>query len=81
MKLTICPNCASRKIKIIAGTLTFQTPKGAVTIPNVKREKCENCSEEFFDHAANVILDQYRGDSKGSRRTRITRIAPHALRQ
>lgn len=68
MKLTTCPICASRKIKVSTGAITFQAAKGVVSIPNVKREKCENCGEEFFDHVANVILDQYRGVLKGARR-------------
>lgn len=77
MKLTICPICASRKTKIITGAITFQTARGAVSIPNVKREKCENCGEELFDHAANVILDQYRGVLKGARRRKTTRGKRH----
>ncbi len=81
MKITTCPICTSRKIKVITGAITFQTASGAVTIPHVTREKCENCGEEFFDHEANLILDQFRGVTKAPRRDKTTRDKRHALQQ
>lgn len=81
MQLKICPNCNSRKIKILMGTMTFQTAKGAVTVPNVTREKCENCGEEFFDHAANAVLDQYRPAALKPRRVKKLNRELHALQQ
>jgi len=81
MKLTTCPNCASRKIKAFTGAMTFPTPQGVVTIPNVTREKCANCGEEFFDHAANAVLDQYRSSSKNLYRIKPARDKRPALRQ
>ncbi len=60
MKLSRCPICESERIKVITGELTFQTHEGQTTIPNVKRQKCLSCGEEFFDHQANLVLDRYR---------------------
>lgn len=61
MKLTICPICDSSKIKTVTSKMSFQTCDGEVVIPKITRQKCENCGEEFFDHEANKVLDQYRG--------------------
>ncbi|OHB77374.1 MAG: hypothetical protein A2Z34_11580 [Planctomycetes bacterium RBG_16_59_8] len=35
-------------------------------IPNVRRQKCPSCGEEFFDEEANRVLDRYRGKRKRS---------------
>jgi YgiT-type zinc finger domain-containing protein len=61
MKLTICPICDSSKIKTVTSKMSFQTPDGEIVIPKITRQKCETCGEEFFDHEANEVLDQYRG--------------------
>ncbi|HEX9654073.1 MAG TPA: YgiT-type zinc finger protein, partial [bacterium] len=66
MKLTYCPICNSTKLKTVTGELSFETAIGEVEIPEVTRIRCQVCHEEFFDHAANVILDQYRGKSNHS---------------
>jgi hypothetical protein len=29
-------------------------------VPDVQRQKCFSCKEEFFDHTANEKLDAYR---------------------
>jgi len=42
--------------------MIFKTPKGEISIPRVPRQQCDNCGEQFFDHAANEILDRYRGE-------------------
>ncbi len=66
MNLTNCPICNSTKLKTVSGGLSFETSKGKVEIPEVTRIRCEVCHEEFFDHEANVLLDQYRGKSNHS---------------
>lgn len=50
-------------LKTIVDEMFFQTPAGEVAIPEVTRVKCDDCGEEFFDHEANKVLDQYRGRS------------------
>ena len=55
--------CHSDRIKKISGEMKFQTPGGLVTIPQVSRQKCEVCEDEFFDHEANRVLDKYRGSA------------------
>jgi len=62
MRISICPICGSNQIKAVNGKMTFKTPKGEISIPRVPRQQCDNCGEQFFDHAANAILDRYRGE-------------------
>ena len=64
MKLSYCPFCESRKMKIVKGEISFQTPKGVTVVPDVIRQKCLTCGEEFFDHHANLVLDEYRCKKK-----------------
>lgn len=64
MKLTTCPICESRNIKFVKNNIKFQTSKGRIIIPNVPRQKCFSCGEEFFDHHANLIIDKYRSKKK-----------------
>ena len=61
MELSCCPICESNRIKIVKEKISFQTPEGGIVIPNVTRQKCLACDEEFFDHQANLVLDRYRG--------------------
>lgn len=67
MKISICPICGSDQIKTVVGKMTFETSSGQVTIPKVPRQRCANCSEQFFDHESNMILDRYRGITKASK--------------
>lgn len=67
MNLTKCPICNSDKLKTVTGELSFETSIGSVKIPEVTRIRCEVCHEEFFDHEANIILDQYRRRGNHSR--------------
>lgn len=61
MEITICPICGSNQINSISGKMVFKTAEGEITIPKVPRQRCSNCSEEFFDHEANKVLDRHRG--------------------
>ncbi len=61
MKISICPICGSKKLKVISGKMTFQMSRSETTIPRVTRPRCETCGEQFFDHEANKVLDHYRG--------------------
>lgn len=66
MRLSCCPICKSKKMKIVKGKISFQTPKGKTIVPNVTRQKCLTCGEEFFDHQANLVLDEYRCKKKAA---------------
>lgn len=61
MKLSRCPICESKKMKIVNGEISFQTPEGEVIVPNITRQRCLSCGEEFFNHQANLALDEFRG--------------------
>lgn len=64
MRLSCCPICESKRMKIVKGKISFQTPEGEIIVPNVTRQKCLACGEEFFDHKANLVLDEYRRKKK-----------------
>ena len=64
MRLSGCPICESKKMKIVKGEVRFQTHKGEIVVPDVTRQKCLACGEEFFDHQANLVLDAYRRKNK-----------------
>ena len=71
MNLTCCPICYSSKIKTVTGEISFKTPKGEITIPEVTRIKCDNCGEEFFNREANMMLDHYRGKIVNTPRKKV----------
>lgn len=54
-----CPMCGSIKIKRVKKTLTFNTKKGKVKVPNLEFDTCDSCKEQFFDEEANRIIDTY----------------------
>lgn len=60
MKFSCCPICGANMIKVVSGKISFQTPRGKIIVPNITRQKCFACNEEFFNHQANLILDEYR---------------------
>jgi YgiT-type zinc finger domain-containing protein len=37
-----------------------------MAIPDVERQKCFSCGEEFFDHTSNEKLDAFRRKSKAA---------------
>ncbi len=54
-----CPACGSTKIKCVKKTLTFNTKKGEVKVPNLVFDECGSCKEQFFDEDANKKIDTY----------------------
>ncbi len=54
-----CPACGSEKIKGVKKTLTFNTKKGEVKVPNLVFDECDSCKEQFFDEEANKKIDTY----------------------
>jgi len=60
MVLKKCPLCGSRDLSIVNNEFKVLKKKKPVIISSVKRQKCGKCGEEFFDHMANSVLDEYR---------------------
>ncbi len=54
-----CPICGSIKMKRVKKTLTFNTKKRKVKVPNLEFDACDSCKEQFFDEEANKIIDTY----------------------
>ena len=52
-----CPICGSRKVERVRDTVHFPTHAGSVAVPVVEFDRCGNCGEAFFDHAASAKID------------------------
>jgi YgiT-type zinc finger domain-containing protein len=57
--LTRCPSCGSRSIRRVRKPFRARVGARAVTIPDLEREICPDCKEEFFDREANVAIDAH----------------------
>lgn len=57
--LTRCPNCRSRGIRRMRKPFRARVGMRTVTIPDLEREVCPDCREEFFDREANIVIDAY----------------------
>ncbi len=64
MQLKKCPICGSPKIRRICEEFKATVQGKKMVIPNVERQKCSSCGEEFFDHASNEKLDAFRRKRK-----------------
>lgn len=51
--------CGCIKIKRVKKTLTFNTKKGKVKVPNLEFYECDSCKEQFFGEKANNKIDAY----------------------
>lgn len=54
-----CPMCGSIRINRVKKTLTFNTKKGKVKVPNLEFDECDSCKEQFFGEKANNKIDTY----------------------
>ena len=57
--LTRCPNCGSRNIRRERKPFRARVGARVVIVPNIEREICPDCKEEFFDREANIAIDTY----------------------
>ncbi|MBI4516810.1 MAG: YgiT-type zinc finger protein [Deltaproteobacteria bacterium] len=57
-ELRRCPNCGSRRIERLARPFRARVAGKWVRIPNLVREICPDCHEEYFDRDANVEIDE-----------------------
>jgi YgiT-type zinc finger domain-containing protein len=64
MQLKKCPICGSSKIRQICEEFKVTIQGKKMAIPDVERQKCNSCGEEFFDHASNEKLDAFRRKRK-----------------
>jgi YgiT-type zinc finger domain-containing protein len=54
-----CPSCGSRRIRRMKKSFRAKVGTRTVTIPDLEREICPVCKEEFFDREANTVIDAY----------------------
>lgn len=66
MELVQCPLCDAKPLRWTTSPYVVKSRGQTRTIPNVRRQKCISCGEEFFDEVANRVLDRYRGKRKRS---------------
>jgi YgiT-type zinc finger domain-containing protein len=66
MQLKKCPLCGSPKIQRINEDFKAVIHGKKRAIPDVERQKCFSCGEEFFDHTSNEKLDAFRRKSKAA---------------
>lgn len=59
VSLVRCPRCGSRNIRRVTKSFHARVGTRQVTIPNIEREICADCKEEFFDREANIAIDEY----------------------
>lgn len=56
---TRCPSCGSRSIRRMQKPFRVRVKTRVVTMPDLEREICSECKEEFFDREANIAIDAY----------------------
>ena len=57
--LTRCPSCGSRSIHRVRKPFRVRLKTRIIVVPDVEREICPVCREEFFDREANIAIDAY----------------------
>jgi YgiT-type zinc finger domain-containing protein len=60
IKLIECPMCESSEIRIIIEDRSYKKPgEKRVVVPNVPREKCFSCGEQFFDQDSFEVIESF----------------------
>jgi YgiT-type zinc finger domain-containing protein len=59
-KLSKCPTCGRRKLKLVHSDYSTRVQGRAVVVPDLERQECPNCGEVLFDCAAMERLDALR---------------------
>lgn len=52
-----CPICGSRKMQRVRDRVTLHPRGRTVESPTLEIDRCNNCGERFFDHAASQKID------------------------
>ncbi|HMF20339.1 MAG TPA: YgiT-type zinc finger protein [Gemmataceae bacterium] len=52
MKITVCPNCGSNKIKQVRKTWTGKFKGKSYKVPNLEFHECPVCGEKIYDREA-----------------------------
>ncbi|MGO9245884.1 MAG: YgiT-type zinc finger protein [Verrucomicrobiia bacterium] len=52
LKITICPTCGSRKIRLVRRNWTDEFEGQRYTVPNLAFHECPDCGERLYDRDA-----------------------------
>jgi len=52
LKITICPTCGSRKIRLVKRDWTDEFEGQRYTVPNLSFHECPDCGERLYDRDA-----------------------------
>ena len=58
--------CDSPEIREIIEDRTYEKEGEKVIVPNVPREKCFSCGEQFFDQTSFEVIETFFEDKKKS---------------
>ncbi|MBI4041636.1 MAG: YgiT-type zinc finger protein [Deltaproteobacteria bacterium] len=64
IKLTQCPMCGSSEIREIVEDRVYEKLGKKVVVPDVPREKCFSCGEQFFDQDSFEVIESFFGKNK-----------------
>ena len=59
IKLTTCPMCGSANIKYVIEDRVYKVKNDIVRIPNVPRNKCFSCGEQFFGPESYEVINSF----------------------
>lgn len=59
LKITICPNCGSNKIKQARRNWIGKTQGKSYTVPALEYYECPNCGEKVYDREAMRKIEAY----------------------
>ena len=59
LKITICPNCGSEKIKKVRRNWTGKAQGKSYTVPALEYYECPTCGEKVYDRQAMRKIEAY----------------------
>lgn len=59
IKITICPNCDSDKIKKVRRNWTSKIQSKTYIVPNLEYYECPDCDEKVYDREAMQKIERY----------------------
>jgi YgiT-type zinc finger domain-containing protein len=59
IKITVCPNCGSEKLKKVCQDWTGNYRGQTYIVPELEYYECPNCGEKLYDRAAMRKIEAY----------------------
>lgn len=70
LKITRCPTCGSRKIKLVRRDWTDEVAGKRYTVPNLDFYECPNCGEKLYDQEAMRKIEAHSPGLRGKTKER-----------